>query len=351
MAEPKICRRCILTDDIPGITFNEEGLCSLCQQDPSGEVSTKKTDVNIREALKADPKKYKYDCICLYSGGKDSTFMLYNLVEKYGLRVLAFTLDNLFISEQTFRNIEKVISKLGIDHVVYKPEKTLAYSIFKNGLEKYKLTEESKRLAFLVGHVCWPCFVMISTFSIKTALEKNIPNIVVGTTPGQLRQKRMDLTEKYNGVIDVYMSMVAPFVRIADKDIKKELSLSFIQKLRALRLNLFAFYEHFPYNEGTVIDTVKEVFDWKKPEDTDSCSSNCVINSLGIAMHRKFYRVNPYVIPLAHDVRVGLMDREDALRAVNAPLEKETVFKLAKELGVDEDLFDQEPWAKGKDSI
>ena len=39
-------------------------------------------------------------CLALLSGGKDSTYVLYQLVAM-GLKVLAFSLDNGFISGQT----------------------------------------------------------------------------------------------------------------------------------------------------------------------------------------------------------------------------------------------------------
>ena len=72
--------------------------------------------------------------------------------------------------------------------------------------------------------------------------------------------------------------------------------------------------------------------------DTDSCSTNCQLNALGVYVHRKRYGVSPYVFPLAHDVRVGLMSRDDALRAVNGSLNHGIVAAVAGRLGMAESV-------------
>lgn len=46
-----------------------------------------------------------YDALLCFSGGKDSTYTLWLLRKKLGLRVLAVTFDNGFLPEQTFKNI------------------------------------------------------------------------------------------------------------------------------------------------------------------------------------------------------------------------------------------------------
>ncbi|MBD3426047.1 MAG: hypothetical protein GF409_02300 [Candidatus Omnitrophica bacterium] len=333
-----ICSKCILSDSMPGIELNEQGICNICQK-VSRNMYQNKREEELISILKNRKTKSKYDCICLYSGGKDSTYMLYNLVEKYRLNVLAFTLDNWFLSSGTFDNIEKVVSKLAIDHIIYKPRFDIVSKLFKYGIENYNSSEESQNLAYLIGHVCWPCFAMISLFSIKQAIKKNIPSIVVGTTPGQLRQKDKSLISKYEGVVDVYKNMIIPFLNILDKNLKKEIDLSFFEKIKAFSLKLVPFYEYVAYSENTAINEIKNRFNWQKPSDTDSCSSNCLINSLGIALHNKLYNVNSYVIPLAHDVRLGLIDREEALKAVNSKPNEKIIYDIAQKLELEPKSF------------
>lgn len=340
--EYQICKKCILDTNIPGLHFNEDGICNICveyesrkKQDPAINKDYATLEKEFGKLIRADDKKYNYDCLCLYSGGKDSTYMLYNLVKKYRLRVFAFTLDNWFLSKQTYLNIEKVLSSLNVDHTFFKPSWEVTAAFFKAGIFDAENSIAAKKMAFLIGHVCWPCFVMISVFSIKTALEKKIPNIVVGTTPGQLRQKESNLLSKYSGIVDVYKNLVLPFLKIIPHEYSKVLDFSFSDKLKSMRLKLAPFYEYHNYNEDRILEVVKSTMGWQRPSDTDSCSSNCLINALGISIHRKKYNISPYLIPLAHDVRIGLIDRKKACEDASGDIDKKMAQDMAIKLNID----------------
>ena len=71
-----------------------------------------------------------------YSGGKDSTYTLQVLKQHYGLRVLALTLDNGFVSDSAFSNMRNVTDKLGIDHIIFKPRFDLMKQIFRRASEE-----------------------------------------------------------------------------------------------------------------------------------------------------------------------------------------------------------------------
>ena len=340
--EYKICKKCILTSNIPKISFDVNGVCNFCNQYIKEELPLKKNYDVLKEEfvrLIKTNSRYSYDCICLYSGGKDSTYMLYNLVKKYKLRVLAFTLDHGFLSEEAFLNIRKVVAKLGVDSIIYRPSQDLANALFKTGIFSYNNLTASRELAFIMGHVCWPCFVLIAMSSIKFAVEKQIPNLIIGTTPGQIRQKNLDLVSKYNDLVDVYKTMIAPMLKLLkntdDSHYIRSIDIPFIKKLEVLKVRLVSFYEYNKYDEKTVIKTVEDEFNWARPSDTDSCSSNCLLNSLGIEIHRRKYGISPYTIPLARDIREGLLDREEALKTVNAGLDIELVKRIAQNLGID----------------
>ena len=99
----KICNRCILPETFPGIKFDEQGICNHCRRDKSTEPEkvSRKSDYRERlDKLIQDTKGSAptYDAIMAYSGGKDSSYTLKILRERYDLRILAFTFDNHFVS-------------------------------------------------------------------------------------------------------------------------------------------------------------------------------------------------------------------------------------------------------------
>ena len=95
---------------MPGVTVDDEGVCSTCAE---FEQVQQRTTEWFRSAADLDAERQRaraatdgsFDCLHLLSGGKDSTYALYQLVDR-GWRVHALTLDNGFISEGAKANIK-----------------------------------------------------------------------------------------------------------------------------------------------------------------------------------------------------------------------------------------------------
>jgi tRNA(Ile)-lysidine synthase TilS/MesJ len=60
---------------------------------------------------------YRTRNIVAVSGGRDSTFMLYELIDAYDMRVLAYNYDNGFVSEQAKLNLKEITDATGVDLV------------------------------------------------------------------------------------------------------------------------------------------------------------------------------------------------------------------------------------------
>jgi tRNA(Ile)-lysidine synthase TilS/MesJ len=343
---PRICARCVLSDNIPGVIIDDHGLCPLCAAEGrSAEAAPPRgPEGEARFIAKLKPRSLgsDYDCLCLYSGGKDSTFMLYVLSRRLKLRVLALTLDNWFISPQTFNNIRTTLQRLeSVDHILLKPSWNLVQKSFRAGFGFEPGTPMGEK-AYLVGHACLSCFGLITAHAGRLAIEKRIRNIVAGTTPGQMRQKSLrDLNARYRSATAAFRGITLPLMQAlgrGDPELRSLFKVKWRELVRVPRLNLVPFYEHVRYDEREVLDTVQRELGWVRPRDTDSCSTNCQLNALGIYVHKKKYGVSPYAIPLAHDVRMGLVSRDDALAALDGELNPAIVAHVARRLGVAQTL-------------
>jgi hypothetical protein len=105
-AEPTFCSECNISSAHPNVSFDERGTCSLCRfyGENKGKIAAYfKTQSDLESIFDKNrlAKPSEYDCLLLYSGGKDSTYALYKLIAM-GLNVMTFTFDNGFISQLDF---------------------------------------------------------------------------------------------------------------------------------------------------------------------------------------------------------------------------------------------------------
>jgi len=121
----RICTRCIMDTSDPDIEFDESGICCHCHRrdrllatlpaDPAEGMRRWKAIVS---RLKAAGQGREYDCLLGVSGGVDSSYLAHLAVE-HGLRPLLVHFDNGWDSELAVKNIESVVSKLGLDLQTY----------------------------------------------------------------------------------------------------------------------------------------------------------------------------------------------------------------------------------------
>jgi len=71
----KRCAECILSENYPGITLNDESICNYCI---SYALMSYEGEFALKSLLDSHRGKgRKYDCIVPVSGGKNSAFVLY----------------------------------------------------------------------------------------------------------------------------------------------------------------------------------------------------------------------------------------------------------------------------------
>ena len=179
-AERRLCIRCGLGSEVPGVTFDTDGICSTCRAfdevAPQAERWFRsETDLDAQQHRARARRQGDYDCLHLLSGGKDSTYALYQLVER-GWAVHALTLDNGYLSPEARANIVRSIADLGISHEFVATDAMA--EIFRDSLERY-------------SNVCNGCYKTIYTLAVSRAHEMRIPVIVTGLSRGQFFETRL----------------------------------------------------------------------------------------------------------------------------------------------------------------
>jgi N-acetyl sugar amidotransferase len=169
MTDARRCARCLLLETHDTIVFDAEGVCNVCR---NIEHKREKVDWVARERefagiLEEYRGKHAYDCIVPFSGGKDSTFTLWALVKRYGLKPLVVCFDHGFMRPTVLANTERAVRNLGVDFLKFRA----SWKVVK------KLMVESLRRK---GDFCWHCHTGIFSFPMQMALRFQVPLVIWG---------------------------------------------------------------------------------------------------------------------------------------------------------------------------
>ena len=226
------CTKCTLPITWETLNFDQNGVCNICR---NWEAKTESVDweererilLKIFEGVKERNKDREYDCIVPFSGGKDSTYTLYAVVRKYGLKPLVVSFDHGFYRPKTIENRTRTFKKLGVDVITFTPN----WKIVK------KLMLES---LIRKGDFCWHCHAGVFSYPMQIAVKFKIPLLIWGEGGGEYETyfRYADLEEtdewKYNrriimgmraedlaGFINVELRDLSPFIYPSKEELEK----------------------------------------------------------------------------------------------------------------------------------
>lgn len=171
MEQVKRCTRCILPENYPNIDFDEKGVCRVCR-----EFDAKYSDIDWKareKALERILDRYrgrgrgKYDCMVPFSGGKDSTYTLWLMKNRYGMKPFAFNFDNGFGHPDAQMFVRRSADRLGVDLYTYSPSRELLNRVYKRALET-------------TGEFCSACVVLMPTAIFRAADTLGARLIIAG---------------------------------------------------------------------------------------------------------------------------------------------------------------------------
>ncbi len=327
----KRCSRCVLPETFPGIQFDDEGVCNFCRQFRGVErlrKSMEKYRGKFERLLESKRRSGGYDALMAYSGGKDSTYTMAVLKKEYDLSILAMTMDNGFISPKSLENSRKVVEGLGIDHIIYKPRLDIVSKLFLRCTDEDIYTKKGLERA---SSICTTCMGLVKFIALRMAIEGNIPIIFYGWSPGQAPIEASIFPNNPSMIRGMQDQLIEPMKNVVGREIENYF----------LTEEHFAMKDRFPHNvsplafleydETDILEKIK-AFGWEKPDDTDPNSTNCLLNSLGIDVHKDRFNFHPYAFELAGLVRAGYMERDEAIERLEEMTDKKIVEGVKRRL-------------------
>jgi amino acid adenylation domain-containing protein len=328
MTPPAVhCRRCGLPSNVPGVHFDEAGICATCRVYEriapvvASWFRTPADLVAIRDRARAR-RGGQHDCLHLLSGGKDSTYALLRLVEM-GFEPFTLTLDNGFISDQAKENIRRTVEFLGVDHEFATTESMNA--IFRDSLERY-------------SNVCNGCFKTIYTLGTRRAVELGIPVVVTGLSRGQLFETRLVpqqfADDRFDpDAIDHAVLEARKHYHRVDDGPNRLLDTEIFRTDHVFeQIEYVDFYRYIDVELSDMLAYLDERTPWVRPSDTGR-STNCRINDVGIHTHLIEQGYHNYAVPYAWDVRLGHKRRVEAIAELDDRLDPAEVDAMLSAVG------------------
>ena len=259
------CTKCTLPITWETLNFDQNGVCNICR---NWEAKTESVDweererilLKIFEGVKERNKDREYDCIVPFSGGKDSTYTLYAVVRKYGLKPLVVSFDHGFYRPKTIENRTRTFKKLGVDVINFTPN----WKIVK------KLMLES---LIRKGDFCWHCHAGVFSYPMQFAVKFNIPLLIWGEGGGEyetyFRYAELEETDewKYNRRIIMGMRAedLAGFINVELRDLSPFIYPS-KEELDKVGVKSLPLGNYIQWNQEEFAETIQKELGWNYDE-------------------------------------------------------------------------------------
>jgi len=169
------CIRCGLPETYETIEYDSAGICNICRgADYKRDVIDWEERKSLLNALIEKHRgRAEYDCIIPFSGGKDSTFQLFYLMNEYKIKPLVVRFNHGFMRKTIEENNQRTFKKLGVDVIEFTPNwhivKRLMFESFKRKTD-----------------FCWHCHTGIYSYPLRIALMYKVPLVFWGEPQAEL---------------------------------------------------------------------------------------------------------------------------------------------------------------------
>ena len=318
------------------ISFDDKGICDHCNTYYSDILPKWHTDEKGDKALKEIVKKIKkegegkdFDCLMGMSGGIDSSYLLYIMVKKYGLRPLVFHVDAGWNSQIAVNNIERLVDGLGLDLytevINWEEIKDLQLAFFKSG----------------VSHIDTPQDHSFFATMYKFASKHNIKHILTGgnystecvRNPLEWMYYQSDSIQ----LKDIYKKHGTG--KLKDYPVTnilwQKVFLPYVKKIKLIRP-----LDFFPYNKDEAMKTLVDEFGYQEyPQKHFESRFTRFYESYWLP---KKFGYDTRKVQYSSLILTKQMIREDALEKLKYPAyDPETIMQdfeyIATKLGIDKE--------------
>ncbi len=318
--EVQFCKKCVVSNQRPRITFDSEGVCSACQ------FATHKQKVinwdKRQKELEVLCDKYRrndgsYDVVVPGSGGKDSNYVAHMLKHKYGMHPVSVTWAPHLYTDIGRKNLQAFIDS-GFDNILITPD---------GGIHR-RLT----KAAFMeMGDPFQPFIFGQYSAPFRIAIQYNIPLVFYGEDGeveyGGAMEKADRSSLSYEDFVQNRFSSVYPesFKKygISDLELQKYgLSPAELQQIKekGIQQHFFSYYHKWVPQENFYYAVEHTGFEANPVRNEGTFSKYASLDDKLDGFH--FYLAyikfghGRCISDAAHEIRDGHITREEAVALV-----------------------------------
>lgn len=293
----RCCRRCLLADDLPGVSIGPDGICNHCAEFEAESAHGFYAPRRLIEVVDTYRGHGAPDSVLAFSGGKDSALTLLLAVKELNLKPLAVLVDNGFIPDEVKENGRAFCARHGIELVVEK-------------IDIRRIARES--LQSMSGKIpCTACISGVFAIMARTCRERGLRLILGGHRFPPLAYPVSAFTKK-----------------------EKDAEFACVSPLLARRLS-----------EAEQIALIEEA-GWTRVEIAGN-TSNCKL--IGVVEEHLYdtQGYNPHIFEVSKEVRAGFYSRTDGYKKIDRPrITPEHRRWVEQRIGIDTQQNGETPFDK-----
>ena len=329
----KTCKLCLNDSTVKHIKFDQDGVCNFCktyQKEYDKWHDFDKLKQIFDKKINAVKGKYTYDVCVPFSGGKDSTYVLYKLVKEYDLKIKTFTLDNGFLSSEAKEKINAIVKDFNVDHEYITLEESLIKEIYH----------------FIVGKYLSPCIAcsyMGYALMINYTTKFDAGLCIHGRSRAQMfRGYFEESKDTFKPFLDValldskdidlsglYDNVLSKIDKFIDKTLASKMKDALLKDVQNKDFREFVgYFIYHDYNLDDIINTISTNTLWQPKNDIEHF--DCLIHN-GAKYIKDIIAKRPHVLP-----EISYLIRDKKIT------KEEGKLLLEKEKQVDEEVCQQE---------
>ncbi len=311
MKDRTVCSCCLNDSSVRNIGFDENKLCNFCKAyEEKKDLFTDyaRLEELFCERLERVRGKYAYDAVVGISGGKDSVYLLYQLIHKYKLKVKAFTMLNGFFSDEARKNVDSIVGELGVEHEYIEYDDAMLKTFYHYSMKHWLVP-------------CIACSYIGYATMVNYASRVNAGMCIHGRSPEQMLRAYgkdvftelvdaglesiydIDLNELYGRLLNsigakLDRELMIYTEEMLTKDMAKDDYREFV-----------AYFLYHPYKESEIVDFLRKNTSWQPPAKYDHY--DCRVHNAARYIYQTL-EGRPHALPeISTLVRLGDISKEE----------------------------------------